>query len=248
MATGVAALLGIWYARSTTGAGLLSVDYFFVPLAQILLAFACVIMLQVPRKIPRWWLSAIGFAGSSICLEIARIAMTIRVIGGLVVQGLLLLFVMTLSWLGTRGKINLESWYGTSKGVAIFGGLLYGAFAIVVMPQLSIFLLFATLVASWTLRLAIKQWVQLPSASPVVRRSFIQMIMLVLVATAAMLAFSLLAVPSPMLFLYPALAGFGILAIESFATIRQINKSIVLVKLLDIVIAVEFLAILLGST
>jgi hypothetical protein len=126
--------------------------------------------------------------------------------------------------------------------------LLYGAFAIVVMPPLSIFLLFATLVASWTLRLAIKQWVQLPSASPVVRRSFIQMIMLVLAATAAMLAFSLFAVPSPMLFLYPALAGFGILAIEGFAAIRQINKPIVLVKLLDIVIAVEFLAILLGST
>lgn len=247
IATGIAAILGTWHARSNVNVNLLAVDFLLVPVAQIFLAITCMIVLQAPRKLPRWWLLAISFAGASICIEIARAATTMLVFGGLAMQGIMLLLTVLLAWLAARGKLNIESTQNTAKGIVIFGGLLYGAFALTWMPRVSIYLLFVMLLASWLSRASIRQWYQLPTLSPAVKHSLLDLIILVLVATAALLLFSMLAVPSPMLFLYPALAGWGIIAIEGIAAIHPMIKSSILFKLLDALIAVEFLAILLGS-
>ena len=90
IATGIAAILGIWHARTGIGAGLLAVNFFVVPMAQVLLALACMIVLQTPCRLPRDLMVAILFASASVIIEIIRAVITIRVFSGLIVQGILL--------------------------------------------------------------------------------------------------------------------------------------------------------------
>jgi len=247
MATGIAAILGTWNARGVTGVGLLVVDYFLVPLAQVLLTIACMILLQAPREFPRWWWFPIGFAGASVGIEIARDATTTMVLGGLAMQGLFLVIAVLLAWLADREKISVETASSTARGIIIFGGLLYGAFATTWVPPLSIYLLFIMLLASWSVRTSIRQWQQLRASSPAMRNSFFRLTFLALAITAALILFSMLAVPSSRLFLYPAIAAWAIIALDTVIMTRPATMMPVLVKAMDVLIAVEFLAILLGS-
>ena len=247
MVTGVAAILGIFHARSNFGVGILAVDYLLVPVAQILLVIACTILLQLPRKLPRWWLVIICFAGASVSIEITRAAFTMLVLGGLMMQGIFLAIVVLLAWLAAREKFNLESMENVVKGIVILGGLLYGGYAITWTPPLSIYLLFAMLVASWSVRSSSQQWFQLGASSHALKNAFLRLILFSLAITAALILFSMLAVPNPLLFLYPAIAGWAIIALEIIILIRPVTKMSLLVKAMDVLIAMEFLAILLGS-